>query len=199
MIGYIEGAIRTLEPERVVVMAGGVGYLVNIPLSTYYKLEGTTVAALLIYTHVREDALALYGFGTADEKAAFEKLISISGIGPRLAQVILSGISTEDLAEAVMRGDSRRLSLIPGVGKKTSERICLELRDKLVLPGGRAAEPQARRPAALDDDVVSALVNLGYKAAVAQPAVAAAHKEIEGEAEFPILLRTALRRLTRRG
>jgi holliday junction DNA helicase RuvA len=199
MIAYLEGSIRSLEPERVVVMAGGVGYLVNIPLSTYYKLEGTDRAALQIHTHVREDALALYGFVTAGEKAAFEKLISISGIGPRLAQVILSGISTEDLAEAVMRGDSRRLSSIPGVGKKTSERICLELRDKLLLPGEAAAAEQRVAPTALDDDVVSALVNLGYKAAVAQSAVEAAHKEIEGEAEFPILLRAALRRLTRRG
>ncbi|HEY5609604.1 MAG TPA: Holliday junction branch migration protein RuvA, partial [Thermoanaerobaculia bacterium] len=91
MIGYLEGTIKSLSPERVVVSAGGVGYLVNIPLSTYYKLEGSPTAALEIYTHVREDALSLYGFSTPEEKSAFEKLISISGIGPRLAQFILSG------------------------------------------------------------------------------------------------------------
>ena len=121
------------------------------------------------------------------------------GIGPRLAQVILSGISTEDLAEAIMRVDSRRLSAIPGVGKKTSERICLELRDKLVLTGEKAEAPRAQRPTGIDDDVVSALVNLGYKAAAAQTAVAAAREQIEGEPEFPILLRAALRQLNKRG
>ena len=195
MIGYLEGALRSLETDRVVLVAGGVGYLVHIPLSTYYKLEGTPTASLQIYTHVREDALALYGFASVDEKGAFEKLISISGIGPRLAQVILSGISTDELAEAIMRGDSRRLSSIPGVGKKTSERICLELRDKLVVKTGKS-EPLPAPRSSTDDDVASALVNLGYKSASAASAVDAARKETGADAEFSILLKQALRHLT---
>jgi Holliday junction DNA helicase RuvA len=197
MIAYLEGTIRSLEPERVVILAGGVGYLVHIPLSTYYKLEGAATAALLVHTHVREDALSLYGFAAADEKAVFEKLIGISGIGPRLAQVILSGISTEDLADAVVRGDSKRLSSIPGVGKKTSERICLELRDKLLLPGDSAPRPTVPKATSLDDDVVSALVNLGYKGATAQSAVENARRQLGDDAEFSMLLKGALRQLTR--
>jgi Holliday junction DNA helicase RuvA len=194
MIGYLEGSIRDLQTDRVILMTGGVGYLVHIPLSSYYQLEGKKQAALHIYTHVREDTIALYGFASPEEKTAFEKLISISGIGPRLGQVILSGIEVDDLADAVMRGDSRRLSAIPGVGKKTSERICLELRDKL-LPAA-ATGKAASRPAADQDDIVSALVNLGYKQSNAEAAAQTARKEL-GEAEFPVLLRRALKQLTR--
>jgi len=196
MIAYLEGTIRSLDTDKVIVLAAGVGYLVHLPLSTYYKLEGSSSAALHIYTHVREDALALYGFASIDEKGAFEKLISISGIGPRLAQVILSGITTEELAEAIMRGDSRRLSSIPGVGKKTSERICLELRDKLISGGQKSEQPAPQR-ASTDDDVVSALVNLGYKSATATTAVESARKETGEDPEFSVLLRQSLRRLTR--
>jgi Holliday junction DNA helicase RuvA len=197
MIAYLEGTVRYLDTTRAVIMAGGVGYDVHIPLSTYYRLEGSPTASLEIYTHVREDALALYGFSTADEKMAFEKLISISGIGPRLAQVILSGIEVTELAEAIARGDSRRLSAIPGVGKKTSERICLELRDKLVVIGG--AESKKHQPAAAtaSDDVVSALENLGYKSHVAEHAARAAREQLGEEADFSHLLRTALRNLTK--
>ena len=197
MIAYLEGSIRSLEADRAVVMAGGVGYLVHIPLSTYYRLEGSDKAALHIYTHVREDALSLYGFASTDERTAFEKLISISGIGPRLAQVILSGIATDELAEAIVRGDSRRLSSIPGVGKKTSERICLELRDKLILSGTDKPRSIEARPASIDDDVVSALVNLGYRAQNAQAALDAARKAGEESDEFSVLLRAALRQLTK--
>ena len=195
MIGYLEGPIRFLQTDRVVVNAGGVGYLVHIPLSTYYKLEGKEHASLHIHTHVREDALALFGFVTADEKTAFEKLIGISGIGPRLAQVILSGIGVGDLAAAILQNDARRLNSIPGVGKKTSERICLELRDKLVLsPGNDAAPPSPLT--GLDDDVVSALVNLGYRDTAANTAVTKARKTFEDEPEFSDLLRSALSQLT---
>jgi Holliday junction DNA helicase RuvA len=198
MIGYLEGTLKQLDASQALVVAGGVGYLVNIPTSTYYKLEGQSSGALLIHTHVREDALALYGFATPEEKFAFEKLISISGIGPRLAQVILSGIDPLELAEAIVRGDSRRLSSIPGVGKKTSERICLELRDKLVLTAGEAptAVPVSSRTS-VDDDVLSALVNLGYKAAAAESALEKARKEAPADAELPALLRAALRQLTK--
>src|SRR5712692_9528450 len=120
MIGYLEGTLKHLDATRALVMAGGVGYDVRISAQTYYRLEGKREVALDIYTHVREDTLALYGFATPEENSAFEKLISISGIGPTLAQKILSGIGAPDLADAVARGDSRRLSSIPGVGKKTA-------------------------------------------------------------------------------
>ncbi|HVR44616.1 MAG TPA: Holliday junction branch migration protein RuvA [Thermoanaerobaculia bacterium] len=199
MIGYLEGKLLRLEPGRAVIMTGGVGYEVHIPLSTYYRLEGKSAASLEIHTHVRDDAIALYGFSTSAEKDAFEKLISISGIGPRLAQVILSGIEVGELADAIVRGDSRRLSAIPGVGRKTSERLCLELRDKLLAPvdsGGRAATPTPP-PATLDDDVVSALMNLGYKQPSAEAAVRTARQQVEGEPELSALLRAALRQLNR--
>lgn len=197
MIGYLEGSLRYLDTTRAVIMAGGVGYEVHIPLSTYYRLEGAKSASLEIYTHVREDALALYGFSTADEKNAFEKLISISGIGPRLAQVILSGIEVPELAEAIARGDSRRLSAIPGVGKKTSERICLELRDKLVVIGSAETKKPLPAAATAADDVVSALVNLGYKGQVAENAARAAKEQLGEEADFSHLLRASLRSLTK--
>ena len=196
MIGYLQGTLKTLDATRAVVLTNGVGYDVRISLQTYYRLEGQREAALEIYTHVREDALALYGFATADEKLAFEKLISISGIGPTLAQKILSGIDAPDLADAVARNDVRKLSSIPGVGKKTAERICLELHDKLVLPEGERVSAVPTRTS-IDDDVHSALVNLGYRARDAESAVDVARKELGGEAEFSALLRAALRQLTR--
>jgi len=196
VIGYLEGSIRQLDADEVIVLAGGVGYRVHIPASTFYKLAGQATAALQIYTHVREDIIALYGFATADERFAFEKLISISGIGPKLAQNILSGIEPAELAEAIARADTRRLSSIPGVGKKTAERICLELRDKLIVTGEGKA-PQQPAKASVDDDVQSALVNLGYKGPSADSAVQAARKELGTEVEFSHLLRTALRHLTR--
>lgn len=196
MIGYLEGSLKQLQATRALVMAGGVGYDVRISLSTYYRLEGKHDVALEIYTHVREDMLALYGFATTEEKLAFEKLISISGIGPTLAQKILSGIDAPDLADAIARGDARKLSTIPGVGKKTAERICLELRDKLVLPSVQTARPVVTR-STVDDDVQSALVNLGYRPKDAEGAIDAARKDVGGEAELSALLRAALRQLTK--
>jgi Holliday junction DNA helicase RuvA len=196
MIGYLHGNIRQLDATRALVVAGGVGYEVHISLTTYYKLEGRSEIELEIYTHVREDQLSLYGFATGEEKIAFEKLISISGIGPTVAQKILSGIDVADLADAVARDDVRKLSSIPGVGKKTAERICLELRDKLTLPTGTAVTPRTARHA-IDDDVHSALVNLGYRPAAADAALDAARKQIGGEAEFSTLLKASLRQLTK--
>lgn len=196
MIGYLEGALKYLDATRAIVLAGGVGYDVRISLQTYYKLEGKRDVSLEIYTHVREDALALYGFAATEEKLAFEKLIAISGIGPTLAQKILSGIDAPDLADAIARGDARKLSSIPGVGKKTAERICLELRDKLVLPEGTAV-PSAPTRTSVDDDVHSALINLGYRPKDAESALDAARKQLGGEAEFSAVLRAALRQLTR--
>ena len=196
MIGYLEGTLKQLDASRAIVVAGGVGYDVKISASTYYRLEGQRQVALEIYTHVREDALALYGFATSEEKMAFEKLISISGIGPTLAQKILSGIEAPDLADAIARSDSRKLSSIPGVGKKTAERICLELRDKLVMPETVAAAAPVRG-SSVDDDVASALVNLGYRPKDAEAAIAAARKDLAGDAELSAVLKAALRQLTK--
>lgn len=197
MIGYLLGTLKRLDATSALILAGGVGYEVHISLQTYYKLEGTREAALEIYTHVREDMLALYGFASSEEKFAFEKLISISGIGPTLAQKILSGIDPADLADAIARGDARKVSSIPGVGKKTSERICLELRDKLVMPAGTAGTAlQTTRPS-VDDDVQSALINLGYRPKDADTAVVTAREQLGADAEFSAVLRTALRQLTR--
>jgi len=197
MIGYLEGRLKRLDAQTAIVVAGGVGYEVRISVSTYTRIEGKSEIALEIYTHVREDALSLYGFATSDEKFAFEKLISISGIGPTLAQKILSGIDAPDLADAVARGDARKLSSIPGVGKKTAERMCLELRDKLVMPEGTAATTAAPARLAVDDDVHSALVNLGYKPASADAALDAARKQLGADAEFSVVLKTALVQLTK--
>jgi len=146
---------------------------------------------------VREDALSLYGFATPEEKIAFEKLISISGIGPTLAQKILSGISPQDLADAIGRGDARKLSTIPGVGKKTAERMCLELRDKLVITEAQRAATPATGRTSVDDDVHSALINLGYRPKDAEVALDAARKEMGNDAELSSLLKAALRQLTR--
>ena len=196
MIGYLHGTLKQLDAARALVLAGGVGYEVHISLQTYYRLEGKREVELEIYTHVREDALSLYGFASAEEKVAFEKLIGISGIGPTLAQKILSGIEPADLADAVARGDARKLSTIPGVGKKTADRICLELRDKLVLPETTPPTPSLARTS-VDEDVHSALVNLGYRPKDADAALELARKELGPEAELSALLRRALRQLTK--
>ena len=196
MIAWLEGTLKQLDATRALVLTTGVGYEVHISLSTYYKLEGKKDVALEIYTHVREDALSLYGFATFEEKFAFEKLISISGIGPTLAQKILSGIDPVDLADAIARSDARKLSSIPGVGKKTAERICLELRDKLALPAATTT-PAAPTRSSVDDDVQSALVNLGYRAKDAELALEKARQELGGDAEFSAVLKRALRHLTK--
>ena len=197
MIGYLQGTLKQLDAARALVVTAGVGYEVRISLQTYYKLEGQREVSLEIYTHVREDTLALYGFASNEEKFAFEKLISISGIGPTLAQKILSGIEAPDLAEAIAQNDTRKLSSIPGVGKKTADRICLELRDKLVLPEVARAEAAAPSRRSVDDDVHSALVNLGYRPRDADAAIEAARKQIGSDAEFSALLKASLRQLTK--
>jgi Holliday junction DNA helicase RuvA len=197
VIGYLEGRLKRLDASTALIVANGVGYEVHISLQTYYKLEGKPEAALTIHTHVREDMLALYGFATDEEKFAFEKLISISGIGPTLAQKILSGIDPPDLADAVARDDTRKLSSIPGVGKKTAERICLELRDKLVFDATTALAPSSPSRTSIDDDVHSALINLGYRPRDAEVALDTARKQLGNEAEFSPLLKMALRQLTK--
>ncbi len=197
MIGYLQGTLLRADPERLLLDVHGVGYEVNVPLSTWYEIEKRREepVRLFIHTHLREDGIALFGFWTEREKALFEKLIGVNGIGPRLARVILSGMPTEDLLGAIARGDLGRLATIPGVGKKTAERMVLELREKMrELAAGLPEETAAAAPA--DQDVVSALVNLGYKASLAERAVAEVRRE-KPDAAFNDLLRASLNRLSR--
>ncbi|HKW56425.1 MAG TPA: Holliday junction branch migration protein RuvA, partial [Candidatus Acidoferrum sp.] len=175
---------------------GGVGYLVHVPLSTYASLgELHTELTLLIHTHVREDALALYGFVSSREKHLFELLLSASGVGPSLALKILSGMSAEELVPAIRGGDLVRLTKIPGVGRKTAERIVVELKDKLEAVAIEAAKPAVASSVGIEADVTSALVNLGYEARAAESAVAEAKREV-GVAHFEKLLRAALQILS---
>lgn len=162
MIAFLRGQVFEKHPHRLIVDVAGVGYEVLVPLSTYYTAgEPGAAVALRIHTHVREDQLALYGFATPLELSMFERLIAVSGIGPKLALSVLSGIETRDLIAAIERNDLARLTAIPGVGKKTAERMCVELRDR--LPRATMAADAAPSPHdTLRDDLVSALTNLGY-------------------------------------
>jgi len=162
MIAYLNGRVHEKHTNRIVLDVGGVGYDVLVPLSTYYACgDPGTEFSLRIHTHVREDQLSLFGFSTALELSMFERLIVVSGIGPKLALSVLSGIEPRDLVGAIQRNDLARLTAIPGVGKKTAERICVELRDR--LPKAVVSEGAASSPAdSLRDDLASALVNLGY-------------------------------------
>ena len=191
MIAHLRGKLLSKSPQTAVVEAGGVGYeaTISIPTFTALPVEGNEVS-LLIYTHVREDALVLFGFTTATEKRLFEKLLSISGIGPKLAVTVLSGLPPERLIAAIHAQDHATLTRIPGVGKKTAERIVLELKDKLqeLAPavGTSTATPVA-------EDVLSALVNLGYQRASAQKGVEAAMaRDPEAGKDFETLFRAAM-------
>ncbi len=200
MIAHLRGRILEKQPTRVVVDVAGVGYDVAVPLSTFYGLgEPGAEVALRVHTHVREDALALYGFATALELDLFNRLISISGIGPKLALAVLSGIEPLDLLAAIERGDVARLTAIPGVGKKTSERIVLELRDRLPRAHPSAAASAGGSPDGLiaRDDLLSALMNLGYHRPLAEKAVDAALKTIGREAGFELTLKQALREVAK--
>jgi len=198
VIAHLRGRILDKQPNRIVVDVNGVGYELAVPLSTFYGLgaPGADIA-LRVHTHVREDALLLYGFATALEQDLFERLIGISGIGPRVALAVLSGIEPLELVRAIERGDLARLTAIPGVGKKTSERIVLELKDRLprahamAVVAGAAPEPPAVR-----DDVLSALMNLGYHRPLAEKAVDSAIKATPG-GEFERTLKQALRELAK--
>jgi Holliday junction DNA helicase RuvA len=200
MIARLHGRLAEKEPNRIIVDVGGVGYDVAVPLSTYYTLgEPGSDVAVRVHTHVREDTLALYGFSTGLELQIFERLIGISGIGPKLALAVLSGIDVTDLVRAVMGGDVGRLTAIPGIGKKTAERIGLELKDK--LPKGIVDETSAGVDAgapgsALRRDLLSALLNLGYHRPLAERAVDAALARAESPA-FETVLKQALRGLAR--
>jgi Holliday junction DNA helicase RuvA len=197
VIGQLRGALIDKRPNQVLLDVGGVGYQVHIPLSTFYDLgELREEATLLIYTHVREDALVLYGFLTSREKHFFEMLISASGVGPSLALKILSGMNVEELVPAIRQGDLARLVRIPGVGKKTAERIVVELRDKLavMVAPGEPEKPASRT--GVEADVVSALLNLGYDRRVAEKAVEDVRRD-GATTGFESLLRATLQQLSK--
>ena len=199
MIAFLRGRVLNKQPNLIIVDVQGVGYQVHVPLSTYYDVgeEGADVA-LRVYTHVREDVLQLYGFLTPLEQQLFERLIATSGIGPRLAIAVLSGIEPGNLVSAVQRGDVARLTTIPGVGKKTSERIVLELKDRIAQLAGPvgAADAAASTGDRLRDDVLSALQNLGYHRPLAERAVDSALTSTT-DPTFEQALRAALRELMR--
>lgn len=196
MIGQLRGRLADKRPNQILVDVGGVGYLVAVPLSTYAALgELHTEVTLLIHTHVREDALSLYGFVSSREKHFFEMLLSASGVGPSLALKILSGMSVEELVPAIRTGDLTRLTKIPGVGRKTAERMVVELKDKLDAVTVEKERPVPSSPAGIEADVISALVNLGYDAREAENAVNEAKREA-GTANFEKLLRGTLQTLS---
>jgi Holliday junction DNA helicase RuvA len=199
LIAHLRGRILEKHPNRIIVEVNGVGYDVSVPLSTFYGLgEPGGEIALRIHTHVREDALALYGFASLLEQDLFERLIGVSGIGPKLALAVLSGIEPLELVQAIERGDLARLTAIPGVGKKTSERIVLELKDRLphVRPAAVAVGGEPQAPA-LRDDLLSALTNLGYHRPLAEKAVESALRAAGPDAGFERTLKQALRELAK--
>lgn len=172
MIAHLRGILLDKHPNQAIIETGGVGYDVTISVPTFSEMSqvGTEIS-LHIYTHVREDALALYGFGRPEEKQLFEKLLTVSGIGPKLAITILSGMAADEMARAIRANDVARLTKIPGIGRKTAERMVLELRDKLP-PAGAEAITQIPSLTAVQEDVLSALTNLGYQRPLAEKAVA---------------------------
>jgi Holliday junction DNA helicase RuvA len=199
MIAFLRGRLLEKHPNRLVVDVHGVGYEVFIPLSTFYRMpDAGGEVSLRVHTHVREDAIALFGFANPLELKIFERLIAINGIGPKLALAVLSGIDASELALAVQRGDIARLTAIPGVGKRTAERIELELKDRLPVVVAVEAQPAAgvADQADLRADLLSALLNLGYHRAFAEKAVAAALK-LPGETTFERRLKQALQELAK--
>ncbi len=200
MIAHLNGVLLTKTPQSIIVDVGGVGYEAVVPLSTFYALPDVNErVGLLIYTHVRDDALILFGFHTRLEKDLFVMLISVSGIGPKLGVNILSGIGPRELLEAIAKGDALRLQAIPGVGKKTAERISLELKDRASKALGDGDMPQVAAPQGEErrimDDALSALVNLGYSTKSAKMAVDKAQTRV-GEMTLEGLIREALRTLS---
>ena len=197
MIAHLAGTLLEKHVQRLVVDVGGVGYDVAVPLSTFYGIgEPGARVALRIHTHVREDALQLFGFATALELTLFERLISISGIGPKVGLAVLSGIEPEQLVRAIRSGDVARLVKIPGVGKKTAERLVVELKDRMPQVGEAEPETPAASGDALRDDVMSALGNLGYQKAAVEKTVDKVLKASESR-EFEAVLRQVLRELAR--
>lgn len=189
MIAHIRGKLLAKHPNQAIVEASGVGYDITITIPTFSDLPGLgNEVALHVHTHVREDAIALFGFLRATEKQLFEKLIGVSGIGPKLAITVLSGMPADAMVSAIRSNDVAQLTKIPGIGKKTAERMVLELRDKLET---FAAAPAAAPVSAVEEDVISALENLGYQRSIAEKAVSAAANGASG-ASFDGLFRKAL-------
>ena len=199
MIGQLRGQLLRKKPNVLLLDVQGVGYEVFIPLTSFYELPGEgSEITLKIHTHVREDALTLFGFLSQREKDFFLKLISISGIGPKLAIAILSGAQVEELAQAIASGNLARLTAIPGVGRKTAERVILELKSQItpfLLPEQIEAAKAGGAPTALEEDILSALTNLGYHRSAAEKALAVVLRTAECERTFEHLLRNTLRRL----
>jgi Holliday junction DNA helicase RuvA len=206
MIAHLSGTLLSKQATSVILDVGGVGYEVTIPISTFYELEepGSKVQ-LRIYTHVREDALLLYGFKTARERELFMRLISVSGIGPKLGITLLSGMSADEMIASIRTNNLARLTLIPGVGRKTAERLVMELRDKIAaLSSPELEEELGARPSvsvtptedAVRADALSALVNLGYQRSAAEKAINAAIGE-GGDISVESILRRSLRRLAK--
>lgn len=196
MIALLRGTLVEKHPNQAIIEVGGtagaVGYEVTIPVSTFSKLPETGGQTLLrIHTHVREDMFSLYGFLTADEKTLFERLIGVSNIGPGLAIKVLSGMAIDDLINGIRRGEVEKLVRIPGVGRKTAERMVLELRDKLPAPAGDDAAVAAPALSLIDEDVISALLNLGCARPAAEAAVRKA-RAAGTPAEFEPLFRKSL-------
>jgi holliday junction DNA helicase RuvA len=200
VIAFLRGHVLDKQPHRLIVDVQGVGYEVHVPLSTFYDVGDVGAeVALRVYTHVREESLQLYGFLTVLEQQVFERLIGVSGIGPKLAVAVLSGIDSRDLVVAVERADVARLTAIPGIGKKTAERIVLELRDRLKQLDAAPAAGAAAAAAPVDrlrDDLVSALVNLGYHRPQAEKTVESALKA-HPDAAFEDALKRSLSGLLR--
>jgi Holliday junction DNA helicase RuvA len=207
MIAHLSGILLSKQATSVILDVGGVGYEITIPVSTFYELEeaGSTVQ-LRIYTHVREDALQLYGFKTARERELFTRLISVSGIGPKLGITLLSGMSADEMIASIRTNNLARLTLIPGVGRKTAERLVMELRDKVASLSSSELEEElgAKTPAgsplptedSMRSDVLSALLNLGYQRSSAEKAVTAALDE-GGDITVELILRRSLRKLAK--
>lgn len=206
MIAHLSGTLLSKHATSVILDVGGVGYEVSIPLSTFYELEDAgSEVKLRIYTHVREDALQLYGFRTSRERELFLRLISVSGIGPKLGITLLSGMSADEMIACIRDNNLARLTLIPGVGRKTAERLVVELRDKvgsLALPGEEQTTAAGAPIATLTtedsirSDALSALLNLGYQRSAAEKAVTASISE-GGDLSVESILRSSLRKLAR--
>jgi len=194
MIGRLTGRLAEKSPDQLLLDVGGVGYLVHIPLSTFYDLpEVENPTSLFIHTHVREDTLALYGFLSERERSLFLLLLTVAGIGPRVALTVLSGMPPAELVEALRRQDVRRLVSVPGVGKKTAERMVLELAEKVAKFA--AAAPAEAPVSVAADDVISALVNLGYRKNEAERAVDAIARS-GAPTDFGEYLKAALKKMT---
>jgi len=197
MIAHLRGTLLSKHPNQAIVETHGVGYDVVISVPTFSELPATgSEVGLHIHTHVREDALSLYGFLRIAEKHLFEKLITVSGIGPKLAITILSGMPVDEMVGAIRGGDVARLTRIPGIGKKTADRMVLELRDKLPAPIA-GEQPAIATATPVEEDVLSALTNLGYQRAAAEKALLTANRNGKGTQNFDALFREALAALSK--